>query len=418
MSQAASSNVPDHVPAELVWNHSFDAFTAELGDPFLAVARLHDGPGVIWATDAAYGRPGWVVTRHDLISEVFVDYEHFSAERPGMIADLLGVNLRLTPIEIDPPAHYGYRRILNPYFTPKAVKAYDAPVRNACVSLIEKFAAQGGCEFVNDFAIPFPSFVFLDLMDMPRDRLADFIAWEEAVMRATDPTKRVAAARSIYHYLDAHMQAQRKKPSSEFLRAMTTAAIDGRPLEHLEVMGMFYVLYVGGLDTVYSTLGWVMRHLATHPELQQRLRDNPDDLPAAVEEFCRAFSVVVTHRQVAQDYVFHGVPMRKGEEINLPITLADRDPLLFPNPQAASHQLRDRHTLLPRRALGQARAAHRDRGVPEALPEHPHQERRQLPLSHRADLRRRIPTAGLGPGKLVAAAAAAAAALSAGADSC
>jgi cytochrome P450 len=155
--------------------------------------------------------------------------------------------------------------------------------------------------------------------------------------------QRVAAARSIYHYLDAHMQAQRLNPSSDFLRAMTTAEIDGRPLEHLEVMGMFYVLYVGGLDTVYSTLGWIMRHLATHPELQQRLRDSPADLPAAVEEFCRSFSVVVTHRKVAKDHVFHGVQMRKDEEINLPIALADRDPLLFPDPHVVDIDRKPRH---------------------------------------------------------------------------
>jgi cytochrome P450 len=340
---AVKPRVPAHVPAELVWDRSFDAFTAELDDPFLAVSRLHDGPGIIWATDAAYGRPGWIVTRHDLIAEVFVDFEHFSAERPGMIADLLGVNLRLTPIEIDPPAHHGYRRILNPFFTPKAVMAYDVPVRGACVELLDRFAAHGGCEFVHEFAMPFPSHVFLDLMHMPRERLADFIAWEDALMRAADPLLRVTAARSIYHYLNAHMQAQRVHPSSELLRAMTTAEIDGRPLEHLEVMGMFYVLYVGGLDTVYSTLGWVMRHLATHPELQRRLRDNPGDIPAAVEEFCRAFSVVCTHRQVAKDYVFHGVQLHKGEEINLPIALADRDPALFPHAHVVDIDRRPRH---------------------------------------------------------------------------
>jgi cytochrome P450 len=343
VAHAPTPKVPDHVPPELVWDRSFDAFTAELGDPFLAITRLHEGPGIFWATDAGYGRPGWVVTRYDLISEVFIDYEHFSAERPGMIADLLGVNLRLNPIEIDPPAHYGYRRILNPFFTPKAVTAYDAPVREACLSLIAKFADQGGCEFVEQFAIPFPSYVFLDLMHMPREKLADFIAWEEALMRAPDPMQRVAAARSIYKYLEEHKERQRLNPSSDFLRAMTTAEVDGRPLEHLEVMGMFYVLYVGGLDTVYSTLGWVMRHLATHPDLQERLRSNPDDLPAAVEELCRAYSVVITHRQLAKDYTFHGVPMRKGDEINMPIALADRDPQVFANPHVVDIDRKPRH---------------------------------------------------------------------------
>src|SRR5579864_6352796 len=99
---AETAKVPAHIPAELVWDHSFDSFTAELADPFLAVSRLHDGPGIIWATDASYGRPGWVVTRYDFMCEVFIDHEHFAAERKGMIADLLGVNLRLNPIEIEP----------------------------------------------------------------------------------------------------------------------------------------------------------------------------------------------------------------------------------------------------------------------------------------------------------------------------
>ena len=66
-------------------------------------ARLHEKPGIIWATDASYRRPGWVLTRNDLIAEAFIDYEHFSGERKGMIADLVGEPVRLNPIEIDPP---------------------------------------------------------------------------------------------------------------------------------------------------------------------------------------------------------------------------------------------------------------------------------------------------------------------------
>ena len=124
---AELSRVPDHVPPELVWNNSFDRFTAEGNDPFLATSRLHDLPPIIWAPDASFGRPGWIATRFDVISEIFIDHEHFTAERKGMIADLVGENVRLNPIEIDPPAHHGYRRILNPFFTPKAInKSFSA----------------------------------------------------------------------------------------------------------------------------------------------------------------------------------------------------------------------------------------------------------------------------------------------------
>jgi len=337
------TGVPKHIPAELVWDHSFDSFTAELGDPFLAISRLHEGPPIIWATDASYGRSGWVVTRYDLISEVFIDHQHFSAERPGMIADLLGVNLRLNPIEIDPPAHHGFRRVLNPFFAPKAVNRFEAPVRQICQELIAKFAEKGGCEFIHEFAVPFPSYVFLDLMGMPRDMLATFIEWESELMRGPDIAARIGAARSIYQYLEEFLAEQRRNPGNELIKAIVTGQFEGRPFTHLETMGMLYVLYVGGLDTVYSTLGWVMRHLADHPDLQERLRGNPEQISTAVEEFARAFSVVVTHRMVAEDFTFHGAPMRRGEEINLPLSLANRDPKVFPDPHVVDIDRKPRH---------------------------------------------------------------------------
>jgi cytochrome P450 len=339
----ATTTIPSHIPADLVWDRNFDDYTSEGDDPWLAIARLHEGPGIFWSPEASYNRPGWVLTRHELINEAFIDFEHFSAERPGMIADLVGEPVLLTPIEIDPPRHHLFRRILNPFFTPSAVKGFDEPVRKICQELIAKFKGKGGCEFVKEFAIPFPSYVFLDLMGMPREQLDDFITWHITLMRHPDIAERMKAARSVYAYLKAHMAKEQANPSSDFIAAMVHAEIEGRPIDYYELMGMFYVLYVGGLDTVYSTIGWVMRHLATHPELQERLRAHPELLPQAVEEFCRAFSVVVTHRSVREDYVFHGVQLKKGEEVNLPISLANRDPALFDNPHEVDIDRKPRH---------------------------------------------------------------------------
>ena len=215
---ATTERVPANVPPELVLDKDFDRLTAEGDDPWLAAAKLHEGPPVIWMTEANFGRPGWVLTRNDVISEAFIDWEHFSSERPGMIADMLGEPVRLNPIEIDPPRHHHYRKVLNPFFTPKAVKDFDDPVRQCCRELIAKFKDRGECEFVDEFAVPFPSYVFLDLMGMPRDRLEDFIGWQNDLMRAEDPMQRVAAARSIYAYLKQHMAAQQQNPTSDFLR--------------------------------------------------------------------------------------------------------------------------------------------------------------------------------------------------------
>ncbi|MCB2076293.1 MAG: cytochrome P450 [Novosphingobium sp.] len=346
MSGAAAvmDKVPAHVPPELVWDKSYDDFTLEGDDPFLAVSRLHDGPPMVWSTNAQYGVPGWILTRNELITEAFIDHEHFMAERKdSSIGQLVGEDIKLIPIEIDPPAHFGYRRVVNPFLTPKAVSAFDDPVREVCNELIANFESKGGCEFVEDFAIPFPSYVFLDLMGMPRDRLDEFIGWEESLMRGADVNERVMAARSIYAYLKAHKDRQEQHPDNDFMRGLVTGMVGDRPLTHLEKMGIMYTFYVGGLDTVYSTLGWIMRHLATHPDLQEELRANPDKLPAAVEEFARAFSVVTTQRQVASDYEFHGVRLRKGDVVNMPLSLADRDPAVFDNPHEIDIDRKPRH---------------------------------------------------------------------------
>ncbi|MDK2755841.1 MAG: cytochrome P450 [Blastomonas fulva] len=338
-----AERIPATVPPELVHEADFDALTSEGNDPWAAIARLHEGPPVIWMTHANYGRPGWVLTRQDVINEAFIDYEHFSSERPGMIADMLGEPVRLNPIEIDPPRHHAYRQVLNPFFTPKAMKEFDDPVRRCCRELIAQFKDRGECEFAQEFAVRFPSYIFLDLMDMPRDRLGDFIGWQDQLMRGTDPMVRVGAARSIYAYLKEHMAAQQRNPTTALLRGMVGAEIDDRPIDYYELMGMFYVLYVGGLDTVYSTIGWIMHHLAKDRDLQARLRADLSLVPQAIEEFCRAFSVVVTHRQVAKDFVFHGVPMKKGDEVNLPIMLANRDPAVHENPHVIDIDRKPRH---------------------------------------------------------------------------
>jgi cytochrome P450 len=180
-------------------------------------------------------------------------------------------------------------------------------------------------------------------MDMPRDRLDDFIGWQDDLMRAPDPMARVAAARSIYAYLKRHMAAQKANPANDLLHGMVGAEIEGRPIDYYELMGMLYVLYVGGLDTVYSTIGWIIHHIATNPGLQTRLRADLSLVPQAIEEFCRAFSVVVTHRQVAKDFVFHGVPMKKGDEVNMPIMLANRDPSVHENPHVIDIDRDPRH---------------------------------------------------------------------------
>jgi len=329
----AEAQPPGHVPPELVWNHGYAAFSHELDDPFVAAGRMHEGPGIIWSPDIGYGHGGWILTRHALISEALLDTRSFSSARTNnAIANLLGVDWKLNPLEFDPPQHSSYRHILNPFFSPRAVKGLEESVREICAELASSFEKDGKCEFIGAFSSRLPAYVFLALMGLPREDFPRFMAWEDGLLRGKDLAERAEAGGAILEYLQDFVARERQDPSTGLLRGILSAQIDGRPLSEGEIMGMIFVLYVGGLDTLNSTISWIFRHLAMDRALQARLRDNPEDIPKAVDEFTRAFAIATAGRTVTHDLEFHGVKMRKGESVLLAMCLANRDPQAYPDP--------------------------------------------------------------------------------------
>ena len=333
----ATTFAPDHVPEELIWPHKLDDFTSEMDDPYLAAARLHEGPGIIWAKEAALGKPGWVLTRHDLIREAYLDVGHFSSTRDASSGDVIGQDMvRMIPVEIDPPEHTQYRSILNPLFTPKHVLEYADMVQETCDRLIGEIADPANCEFISDFAEQFPNSIFLSLVGLPQEELPQFLEWERQLLRSGNEgnyEKSTEAAGLIFQYLYGFVTQEKENPNrTEFIDTLLKGTIDGRPLDDTEILGYLFLFYIAGLDTVYSTLGWMFRHLAMDQPLQDHLRAHPEDIPKAVEEFTRAFAVPAPLRRVTKDFEFHGVKMRKDDVVLLPLYLASRDPNTYEDP--------------------------------------------------------------------------------------
>jgi cytochrome P450 len=184
--------------------------------------------------------------------------------------------------------------------------------------------------------------VFLTFMGLPRDMAPQFLEWDHTLWRSEDVQLRTDCARAILRYLETFVEEQRKKPSSNFMRGLFAASVHGRHLTTEEILGICYLVYTAGLDTVYSSMGWHMRQLAQDPGLQNRLRARPEDIPRAVDEFLRAFCVVSGVRSATRDMDFHGVFLRKGDLICLPTYIAARDPHAFENPHAIDLDRRPR----------------------------------------------------------------------------
>lgn len=327
--------VPLHVPEKLVLPFDFYSDPAFLTDPYSVIERQRDASPRIYYSPTHYMLPGcWVLTRADDIRHVLQHPDLFSSAGQVSFSQLIGERWDLIPLELDPPTHSAFRGLLNPLFSPQQINKLDAGMRASAIKLIDEARGQKGVEFISAFAHPFPVSVFLQLLGLPLEEMPIFLKWNEGLIRSFSLETRRDAMRSMVSYLRGTIEARRKTPSNDLISFAVHASLDDRALTEDEIIGICFLLFIGGLDTVAASLGFHFRHLATHPELQARLRADRSLIPNAIEEFLRLYSVVSGHRRVTRDTEVAGVTMKKGDWITVPTMNASRDPNEFPNPDS------------------------------------------------------------------------------------
>jgi cytochrome P450 len=271
------------------------------------------------------------------MKEVLQNPALFSSKNGTGFSFLLGHELDLIPLEIDPPEHMKYRIHFNKPLSPQAVAPREDAVRETAVELIEKFQAKGKCEFVDEFASQFPVYIFMTLFGMPLEDFDKILNLEYKLLHVSNTIEtRMQAAKDIYAYLEKMLADKRKTPADDLASNILDFKIDDRDITDKEILGMYYLLFVGGLDTVASSLGYAFRYLANNPQAQQKLRDNPDLIPGAVEELFRMHSVVEVRRTVSEDTTFHGVELKAGDFVNCITAIISLDENEFDNPLVAN----------------------------------------------------------------------------------
>jgi cytochrome P450 len=238
------------------------------------------------------------------------------------------------PLEVDPPQHTKYRRLLNPQFVPREIEKLEPEVRGTVRELIDGFAGRGSCDFHEELATPLPSSIFLPLMGLPREDLPKFLQWRDDNVRpAVEPGDfegaeriRRQASREMNEYFRAAIELRRAEPNDGLLSQIVQWKIDGEPMSERELLGMSHLLLIGGLDTVTATLDCMIAFLATHPDHRREIVDDPDRIPAAVEEMLRWLTpVMVVPRSVAQDVELRGVQLKAGDSVQLVLGAANDD---------------------------------------------------------------------------------------------
>jgi len=136
----------------------------------------------------------------------------------------------------------------------------------------------------------------------------------------------------VRDYLRQRIAERRIEPADDFTSTLLASQVDGRALTDDEVFGICFLVFIGGLDTVTSSLGFHFMHLARHPGQQQELRDHPERIAQAVEEMLRAYSIVNMRRRVTKDVTIGEATMKRGDFVLISTELGNLDPENFSDP--------------------------------------------------------------------------------------
>jgi len=226
----------------------------------------------------------------------------------------------------------GYRKLINPAFSPKEIDALEPSLRATAVELIEGLQGQGGCDFVKSFARELPIIAFLRLMGLPLEEISTFREWDDEMMHSDDLAIRSRAARNVKAYLLNLIEERRARPTdgTNLRNSGSDLRLPHSSAFYLLLFFFFLIIRRPPRSTPFPTRR--SSDLAENPQLQSRLREHPEEIPEACEEFLRAFGVVVTSRYLTRDAEFHGVAMKKGDRVVTPLGVGSRDPRVHEHP--------------------------------------------------------------------------------------
>jgi cytochrome P450 len=277
----------------------------------------------------------WLPTRYEDVAAIAYDTERFSSRaiivsnvRPPRELAPVGT---APPISSDPPFHHDARKLLLPAFTKKAATRQEPATAALCHSLIDAFTGRDVVDAARDYAQHIPVRVIAGMLGFPPEDGPRFREFVEDLLEAINlpPDERIARVSRLFDYLLAQVHDHIENPREDLTTYLLGAELYGRKLDPSHVVGAMALLLIAGIDTTWSAIGASLWHLAKTPADRSRLAAEPGLLPAAIEEFLRAYAPVTMARLVKEDTRWHGVDMKADDWILLSFPAANRDPAQF-----------------------------------------------------------------------------------------
>ncbi|WP_203183110.1 cytochrome P450 family protein [Streptomyces pratensis] len=307
-------------------------------DPYPTYAAMRSTCPVQPVPAGSGGRTSYLVTGYAEAREALGD-ARLSKDTAAFFAGK-GTQRRLHPavahtmLASDPPQHTRLRKLVTKAFTTGAVTKLRPFIAQVTEELLDQWPVGEQFDFVAGLAVPLPVLVICELLGVPEGDRSDIQRWSAELFAAGRPDVVDAASHSMADYMTSLIAAKRLSPGTSLLDRLISARDGDDHLSEEELVSLAALLLVAGHETTTNFLGNAVLALLQHPAQLHRLRENPDDVPAVLDELLRFESPVstATFRFTTEAVRLGATDIPAGVPVLVALGAANRDPKRFPSP--------------------------------------------------------------------------------------
>jgi cytochrome P450 len=334
---------PSLADGPLVFDPLSPAF---LADPYSFYRRLRETAPVFKAPQGF-----WLLSRYEDVAFALRD-RRFGKDfvgnmdrryGPTRIDEPVIANLGRMMLVLDPPDHTRLRSLVTKAFTARRVADMRPRIRKLVDEQLDRVADRGAMDVIKDLAHRLPVIVICDMLGIPEDHRAPFLAGSNVSGRILDPAPMTRAELDSANaqtamanaYFDQLCELRRRDPQDDLTTELVRAEEAGDRLTTDELHANIGLLFGAGHETTTNLIGNGLLALHRSPDQWQRLKDDPSLIPGAVEELLRFdSSVQMTGRVTLTEVEVGGVMLPANESVITLLGAANRDPAQYENPEA------------------------------------------------------------------------------------
>jgi cytochrome P450 len=319
----------------------FNPFDPEFrANPYPHFPKLLDGP----PKQLNLFMPSTLVARYADVVQVLHDHERFTVRRPE-IALRERVNVfdgAPTILTADPPVHTRLRKLVSKAFTPKRIRELESRIREITGELLGAVAESTELDAMAALANPLPVIVIAELLGVSAADHTQFKQWSNDLITsfsqdmATGPSAAgLAAKEALRGYLAEAIKQRRANPANDLISALVAARDEADALSESELLAFVVLLLLAGNETTTNLIGNGLLALCRYPDQQERLRENRELIPQAIEEMLRYDPPVqMTVRVPTVAVSVGGTEIPAGNLAFILLAAANRDPAQFLRPDS------------------------------------------------------------------------------------